>query len=162
VLLAAEGETTPEVRNWLLQECWPTEATQPRAVVGEAWAEAAFAALGGRLGAGVVAQRVRRLAFEGEHVVLETGRARGKLRARQSVRADRDAACWVTLAPEAETSDTRSAVHSRLKPFSAEALHEGHVQRWTPRLERFFGRSDIQRLLEEVKTAAGVTRLADA
>jgi electron transfer flavoprotein alpha subunit len=36
-----------------------------------------------------------------------------------------------------------------------------NVQRWTPRLERFLGKSEIQQLLDEVKEEIGVARLAD-
>jgi len=163
LLAVGDAEGPVEARGRALQECWPQEAGRPRVVVGEPWTEAAFAALGGRSAAGtVVAQRVRRLAFEGEHVLLETGRARGKLWARQTVNSDAEASCFITLATEAEMADNRSAVMNRIKPFSSEVLQEGRVQRWAPRLERFYGRADIQRLLEEVKTATGVERLSDA
>jgi electron transfer flavoprotein alpha subunit len=36
------------------------------------------------------------------------------------------------------------------------------VERWAPPLELFYGRDDIQRLLEEVKQETGVVRLGDA
>jgi electron transfer flavoprotein alpha subunit len=36
------------------------------------------------------------------------------------------------------------------------------VRRWAPHLERFYGRADIRRLLEELKQGAGVVRLSDA
>ena len=76
----------------------------------------------------MVAERVRRLAFEGDLVLLETSRERGKLVARQTVPGGTEAPCWITLAPEAEIVDNRSAVMGRLKPFKAEALQEGRVR----------------------------------
>jgi electron transfer flavoprotein alpha subunit len=164
VLLALPEAAGPvEVRNRLLRACWPAEGPQPRMIVGESWAESAFVALAARSGPGAMAaERVRRVAFEGDHVLLETGRARGKLRVLQSVESGRESTCWVTLAAEAEISDNRSALMSRLKPFSAGALQEGHVQRWTPALDRVRGSADMQRLLQEVKTAAGVDNLSEA
>jgi electron transfer flavoprotein alpha subunit len=36
------------------------------------------------------------------------------------------------------------------------------VQRWSPRLERFYGRADIQQLLQDVQAETGIPRLADA
>lgn len=36
------------------------------------------------------------------------------------------------------------------------------VERWAPRLERFYGRSDVRRLLEELKHETGVVRLSDS
>jgi electron transfer flavoprotein-quinone oxidoreductase len=159
VLLPAD--TT--VRSQVLLECWPATATPLRAVVGEPWAEPAFAALAGRASPeAFVALRVRRLAFEGDLVLLETGRARGKVLARQVVPSGGEGTRWVTLTAKAEVSDNRSAVMSRLKPFSAGALQEGRVQRWSPRLERFYGRADIRQLLQDVRAEVGIPRLADA
>jgi alkylation response protein AidB-like acyl-CoA dehydrogenase/flavin-dependent dehydrogenase/ferredoxin-like protein FixX len=163
LLVAAEAEGTPEVRGRLLQECWPTEGPQPRVVVGEPWMEVACAALSSRgCTAAIVAERVRRLVFEGDQVVLETDRSRGKVRVRQALGTGLETACWLTLAAEAEVIDNRSGMMSRLKPFSSGALVEGRVWRWTPRLDRFHGRAEIQRLLEEVKSAAGVVHLSEA
>jgi len=163
VLLPSDEGASPAVRSQLLTECWPTPTTPFRAVVGEPWTEPAFAALTGRAsGEAFVALRVRRLAFEGDLVLLETGRARGKMLVRQVVPSGGETTRWVTLTASAEVSDNRSAVMSRLKTFSAEAFKEGRVQRWLPRLERFYGRADIQRLLQDLKAETGITRLADA
>ena len=70
--------------------------------------------------------------------------------------------CFVSLAGELELSDNRSVVAGRLQPFKVGELREGPVWRWRPRLERFYGRDDIRRLLQEVQAEAGITRLADA
>ena len=109
-----------------------------------------------------LALRVRRLAFEGDLMLLETSRDQGKVRARQVVPSGAEATRWIGLTAAAKVIDNRSAVMSRLKPFSATALQEGHVQRWRPRLERLYGRADIQRLLQDLKTAVNLARLADA
>jgi electron transfer flavoprotein alpha subunit len=36
------------------------------------------------------------------------------------------------------------------------------LQRWRPRLQRFYSRADVQELVRELKQASGVVRLADA
>ena len=80
--------------------------------------------LGSRcLPAGVVAERVRRLAFEGDLVLLETSRERGKLVARQTVPGGTERPL-ITPVPEAEIVDNRPAVMGRLKPFKAESVRK--------------------------------------
>ncbi len=162
LLVLGDAEADPEARGRALQACWPSDET-PRILVGEPWTETAFAALAGRSPAGTrVVQRIRRLAFEGDKLLLETNQARGKLTARQYLDADADAATFLTLTAEAEMMDNRSTALSRLKPFHPGALHEGQLRRWTPSLDRFYSQADIRRLLEEVKAATGLVRLSDA
>jgi len=134
-------------------ECWPDLVAAPRLVVGEPWTGPALAALGCRPKTrGTVALGVRHLAADGEGLVLETSRARGKLAVRQTISADVDVPCWVALG-EAATVDA---------PEPAGYPGILRVQRWTPRLERFYGRAEIQRLLDELKQATGSARLTDA
>jgi hypothetical protein len=156
VCLLATEHATPEVRARLLRECWPQGPDRPRVVVGEPWTEPAMVSLAlaerDESSPYLLALRVRRLNGEGERVVLETVRAQGKLVARQTVSPRADTSCWIGLTAEMEVGEIPSLPE-------AEA---GKVWRWSPRLERFFGREEIQRLLDEVKTEAGVARLADA
>jgi electron transfer flavoprotein alpha subunit len=84
------------------------------------------------------------------------------VQARQIIAASSPAPSFVALAGEVQLNDNRSVVAGRLKPFKAGELHEGRVWRWRPRLERFYGRDDIQRLLQDLQTEMGLTRLADA
>jgi electron transfer flavoprotein alpha subunit len=163
LLPAAEASASAEVRSRLLADIWPSATTQLKGVVSEPWAELAFAALAGRATpADVVALRVRRFAYEADQIVLDTAQARGKLLARQTLLSGEPQTRWVTLLADAEIVDNRSAILGRLKPFTAGALQEGRVERWSPRLERFYGRREIVRLLEEVKSAVGVAHLGDA
>src|SRR5205807_922010 len=99
-----------------------------------------------------VALRVRRLRCEEGDTVCETSRGRGKLSAQQRVDAEDGETVWIALAGEVE-----------VQPDVA-LPQEGtpRVRRWSPPLERFFGRNDIHRLLEEVKQETGLIRLADA
>jgi alkylation response protein AidB-like acyl-CoA dehydrogenase/flavin-dependent dehydrogenase/electron transfer flavoprotein alpha subunit/electron transfer flavoprotein alpha/beta subunit/ferredoxin-like protein FixX len=152
VLLAVDvAEQPADVRASLLAESWPELATPSVAVIGEAWTEAAFATLGSRPGkAGRIATRVRRLSCEAERVVLETGRVRGKLLARQTV--ETEPTTWISLLSDAEVEDA----------WPANRATATRVQRWKPRLERFFGRAEIRHLLDELKQEVGLTRLADA
>src|SRR5262249_11218884 len=84
--------------------------------------------------------------------VAETSQARGKLRTRQTLAPAPGHTCWVTLAEGAEVGPTRTlAERRRVK-----------IQRWAPRLERFYGRGDVRRLLDELKQTTGLVRLADA
>jgi electron transfer flavoprotein alpha subunit len=63
-----------------------------------------------------------------------------------------DSTYWVTLGTEVEI---------RGEPSSSPA-RTPRVERWSPRLERFYGGADIERLLGELKQEIGLTRLADA
>jgi hypothetical protein len=153
VLLSAPGTESAEVRSRLLRECWPRLGAAPGVVVGEPWADPAFAALALREDrGGVLVLGVRRLVREKGEVVLETARAGGRLRARQALPEAAARPWWLTLADGAE-----------VEGGCAEAVGAaGHVQRWAPRLERFYGRDDVQRVLNELKQEAGLTNLADA
>jgi electron transfer flavoprotein-quinone oxidoreductase len=151
VLMAvARAESVPEVRSRLLADCWP-EGMHPRAVVGETWATSAFIRLSaGQPAVQRLALGVRRLEAENGKVLLETGRSGGRLRARQTLVADEGEACWVTVLDDAEVADVL---------FPAGQVR---VQRWAPRLERFFGQAEVQQLLEELKKETGLVRLSDA
>ncbi|MBY0526414.1 MAG: FAD-binding protein [Gemmataceae bacterium] len=160
--VAAPGNSV-EVHSRFLAECWPTVGAQPRAVVGEPWTELAFAMLAGRsTPPDLVSARVRQFAFEGEHILLESARARGKLIARQVMPGDGDGTRWIVVAADAEVLDNRSAVMGRLKPFTREVLDEGRVLRWSARADRFYTRQDIQRLLKDIQAATGLVQLTDA
>jgi hypothetical protein len=150
------------VRGRLLRECWPAAGGAPRVVVGEAWAEGAFAGLANLAktdpsapAGDVLALRVRRLAQEGDHHVLETVRAQGKLRASERLALDPSETYWITLSADAEVGPLAPEPSDKIRAL-------GNVERWSPRLERFFGQNEIQRLLAEVKAEVGIARLADA
>jgi electron transfer flavoprotein alpha subunit len=153
VLLAADApEAAPEIKSRLLRECWSMLAVEPRVVVGEPWTEEAFASLSRRQPtSGMAALRVRRLALEEGYLVLESRRARGQLRLLQKVSDEVEATCWITLTAEADVSgEPRSAVV------------EPRVERWSPRLEGFYGGEEMRRLLDELKQETGLVRLTDA
>lgn len=154
VVLVPVADAAPEVKGRFLAECWPFARERFHAIVGEAWAESAFAALAAQAGEGaVLALRVRRLALsEPGKLTLETGRLRGKLLARQTWNGAETASRWLTLAPEAEITEERVV----------EKAGAGRVQRWSPSRARFPRLAEIQRLLEEAKQEAGLVRLADA
>src|SRR5204863_5237839 len=59
---------------------------------------------------------------------------------------------WIGLAPEA---DVGAATRAERQPVR-------RVECWSPRLERFYGRDDIRRLLKELKHDTGLVRLSDA
>jgi len=77
--------------------------------------------------------------------------AGGKLCLRETMSDEPDLTYWITITPETELSS--------LGPATPRALW---TPRWSPRLERFYARSDIQRLLDELKGEMGLVRLADA
>jgi electron transfer flavoprotein alpha subunit len=155
VLLTVGDEAGPnmEIRGQLLKECWRAGNLSCQLAVGEPWTETAFAALA------VTAEklvspailRVRRIVSQDGRVVLETFRAAGKLVARQPLPEGAGSPCWLTLTADAEVAEPTA------RPRAA-----GRVERWSPRLERFYGRGEIQRLLEELKQETGLVRLADA
>jgi alkylation response protein AidB-like acyl-CoA dehydrogenase/flavin-dependent dehydrogenase/ferredoxin-like protein FixX len=181
MLLAAGVENgVPEVQNRLLEESWSLLTTQPRAVVGEPWTEAAFAALSrpltlpsppeearvtdstlsprggeGRVrgrSRGVAALRIRRIAFEEHTLVVESIRARGKLRVRQALADEPGLTYWISLATEAEVNGEMGSSLSTTP----------RIQRWSPRLERFYEPGEIQHLLGELRQETELARLADA
>jgi electron transfer flavoprotein-quinone oxidoreductase len=154
LLSAAVDGASIEVKSRLLSECWPNLENEPRAVVGEAWTEAAFAALGSRQGKADAARalRIRRVDQANGLLSLETTRDRGRLRLRQTVDPLAQGTWWMSLAGEVEVGNGREVP-------PGEPLR---VQRWSARLERFYGRAEIQRLLDELKDETGLVRLADA
>lgn len=154
VLLPIERQApSTESIGRLLKESWPLLTTAPRAVVGEPWAEAAFAALSRRGPSGGAALlRVRRMVPEENGILLESFRARGRLRVQQTLPNESDGTCWISLAAEAEVSGEPSALPGT----------SPRIRRWVPRLERFYGPEDTQRLLGALKQETGLTRLGDA
>jgi electron transfer flavoprotein-quinone oxidoreductase len=153
VLWAAPGEgTSIEVNSRLVKECWSIAAPAPQIVVGEPWTEEPFAFLSRRPGkTGFAAFRVRRLTSREGQLVIGTSRARGKLRVIRAESGAPNLTSWITLATEAEIG---------LEP-SLPAASSSRIQRWAPRLERFYGQ-EIQRRLEEVREETGLATLADA
>lgn len=152
LLSAASAGESPEVDSRILFESWPALTVAPRAIIGEPWTEAAFAALAGRTTPPAsVALRVRNLHLQDGVLVLETSRARGKLHLQQALERSL-APYWIALSADTESE----AAHGKL----------GHgpdrVERWSPRLERFYAQSDIQDLLTELKKETSTVRLADA
>jgi electron transfer flavoprotein-quinone oxidoreductase len=153
-LLAADGaETSDEVRCRILAECWSGLENFPAAVVGEPWAEAGLAQLATASGeVDPIALRVRLLDRHQGRLVAEGLWARGKLRTRQTLTPRTGQTCWIGLSAEAEVG---AATPPERRPLR-------RVERWSPRLDRFYGRGDIQRLLAELKQDTGLVRLADA
>jgi alkylation response protein AidB-like acyl-CoA dehydrogenase/flavin-dependent dehydrogenase/electron transfer flavoprotein alpha subunit/ferredoxin-like protein FixX len=154
VLLSADRmETSSAVNSSLLKECWPILVGNPRAIVGEPWTEEAFGVLPRQNGkAGVAALRIRRVSLENDQVFLESAQARGKLRARLPMAWKQDEIWFITLTAGAETTG---------QPAIA-GVDQPRIERWAPRLERFYGRGEIQRLLDELKQETGLVSLADA
>jgi electron transfer flavoprotein alpha subunit len=62
-------------------------------------------------------------------------------------------ACWISL-----TADAEIGVSANALPGPASS----RIQRWSPRLERFYHQGELQRLLDELKQETGLARLADA
>ncbi|HLJ94710.1 MAG TPA: FAD-binding protein, partial [Gemmataceae bacterium] len=154
ILLAAGSENdVPEIKSRLLEESWSGVATKLRAVVGEPWAEGAFAALS-RHGQphGVAALRIRRVALEEQTVVLEAFQAGGKLVTQQTITDEPDLTYWITITADGDVKGGLAA--------DTEAVSQ--IQRWSPGMNRLYGQRDIQRLLDEVKQEIGIARLADA
>jgi electron transfer flavoprotein alpha subunit len=152
VLVPVAAGAPEEVRARLLAELWPRLGVAPPAVVGEPWAEPALVALGGRaLGRDRVLTRVQDLDRREGRLAAETSRLGGKVRCRQPVALRPGATCWLTLAADARVG--------AVSPPDGKGFR---VQRWSPPLERFYGRDDVRRLLQELKQEAGVTRLGDA
>jgi alkylation response protein AidB-like acyl-CoA dehydrogenase/flavin-dependent dehydrogenase/electron transfer flavoprotein alpha/beta subunit/ferredoxin-like protein FixX len=152
LFVAEPASDLAEVRGRLLRDFWPKAAPRPGAVVGEPWTEMAFAALSTRIaGAGTFAARIRRLGRDGDVIVAETLRVRGKLRAVQRLEPATDRTCWLTLAADAEVA----------APLG-DAMPTGKVERWQPVLEQRTGHEEILRMLDEARAEVNVGRLADA
>lgn len=153
-ILAVEGaEASDEVRCRVLAECWSGLENFPAAVVGEPWSESALAQLATASGeVDPIALRVRLLDRHQGRLVAEGLWARGKLRTRQTLTPRAGQTCWIGLAADGEVGAA--------SPPERRALRQ--VERWSPRLERFYGRGDVQRLLAELKRDTGLVRLPDA
>jgi hypothetical protein len=153
-ILAVDGaETSDEVRCRLVAECWSGLENFPAAVVGEPWTEACLAQLATASGeVDPLALHVRLLDRHQGRLVAEGLLARGKLRTRQALAPTMGQTCWIGLSAEAEVG---AATPPERRPLR-------HVERWAPRLERFYGRGDIQHLLAELKQDTGLVRLPDA
>jgi electron transfer flavoprotein-quinone oxidoreductase len=143
---------SPEIRARLLAQSWPELTVAPRAIVGEPWTEGAFAALAYRPGkGGTLALRVWRVEWEDGQLALQTSRSANKLAVRQIVDLNGTGTCWLSVTEDVEIGGAIAGGRGAFR-----------VQRWTPRLERFFGQADIQLLLRELKQETGQARLADA
>jgi electron transfer flavoprotein-quinone oxidoreductase len=152
VLVLPGAEVSDEVRSRLLEECW-SGLKAPIAVIGEPWTEGAWARLSCRAQhAEPTALKVHSLAQKDGQLIVQTQRHRGKLRVRQMLRLPSGQTTWIALDAEAEVSPGRTQ-----HPVSS-----FRVVRWAPSLNRFYSRSDIQRLLDEVKEETGLERLSDA
>jgi alkylation response protein AidB-like acyl-CoA dehydrogenase/flavin-dependent dehydrogenase/ferredoxin-like protein FixX len=151
VLLVAGPSECREVAGGLLGESLKSLPLPPRVWVGEAWAEVAFGPLGQRSPAGT-AFRLLRVSGTGEHLILESARAGGKLAVQQMVSQETGVPGWITLADNAEVT----------RPIQQHALAEAAVERWHPRFERVCSRDDIRQLVEELPRQTGLNRLTDA
>jgi alkylation response protein AidB-like acyl-CoA dehydrogenase/flavin-dependent dehydrogenase/electron transfer flavoprotein alpha subunit/electron transfer flavoprotein alpha/beta subunit/ferredoxin-like protein FixX len=154
LLCVREGKvSSPDVNRWMLKGCWRHLNIKPRIVVGEPWSEGALMYLSRHTGMkSVTAFRVRRVDVRKERAILESRRATGKLRVEEELSYEPGCTWWITVAPEAEI-DADPVAGSGAPP---------RAQRWTPRLERLYGRHEIDRLLEDVQQEAKLVRLADA
>jgi alkylation response protein AidB-like acyl-CoA dehydrogenase/flavin-dependent dehydrogenase/electron transfer flavoprotein alpha/beta subunit/ferredoxin-like protein FixX len=152
LLSVASTNTTPELTSRLLVESWPKDG-RPMVVVGEHWTESAFVALARcRRKPAMLALRVSRLSSGADGLLaLETSRAGGALRIRQTIDPEAEGDSWISLVEGAEVVGS-----SHPLPGSV------HVRRCTPRLERFYALPDVQGLLQELKRQSGVVRLSDA
>jgi alkylation response protein AidB-like acyl-CoA dehydrogenase len=154
VLLAVRAAAdSPEIFGRLLEQSWSYLTVKPRAVLGEPWTEETFLSLSRRgKPSALAALRIRRIVLEEHAIVLESFRAGGKLRVRQALADDPRFTHWISLAADAEVSGETISI----PPTPT------RIQRWSPRLERFYGSGDMQNLLGELKQETGLTRLADA
>jgi electron transfer flavoprotein alpha subunit len=149
----AGAEKSDEVKNHLLAEGLSRLPALPTAVLGEPWAEPAFVKLTTHAKqAGEIICQVHSLGEDNGQLILQTQRARGKLRVLQARRLKAGKTCWISLAEDFDTAEA---------PVEASG-QTPDVERWTPLLEGFYGRGDIQRLLDELKQETGLVRLADA
>ena len=97
--------------------------------------------------------------IESNQLRVETLRASGKLRLRETIACHSRPTWWITLAPESEIT----AVSPGGLQVSARGMQkEVRVERWALKNERWYGRADMQPLLEDLKKEAGVVRLTDA
>ena len=153
-LLAAEGvDSSDEIRCRLLAECWSGLESIPAAVVGEHWCETALVALATASGdVDPIAVRVRVLDRLHGRLVAEGSCAGGKLKTQQTLMAAAGKTVWIGLSGDVEIGAAAPAEQRPLR----------RVERWSPRLERFYGQGDMQRLLQDLKKDSGLVRLSDA
>ncbi len=156
ITLVPAESTSEEIRARLLADIWPEFTSPPRVVIGEPWLESAFARLTGRTRQnGSTVLRVRGLKQANGTLVVSTTRDGGKLTLRQTLTEPMAGhplpAYWMSLAAGADVAFV--AVKSHREP---------QVRRWSPRLDRFYGQRDIQRLVAELKQTTGLIRLSDA
>jgi electron transfer flavoprotein-quinone oxidoreductase len=149
----------PDLTSMVLRETYSDLGVEPRALVGEPWCEDAFAALGLRSGTeNELALRVCGLEACQANVYLETSRAGGKLRAHRMFKSEPGTTWWITISPDARIDPGAEQVPVRDGARQSTA----RVQRWAPRLDRFYGQGSIRLLLEELKEEITPARLSDA
>jgi electron transfer flavoprotein alpha subunit len=70
---------------------------------------------------------------------------------------------WISATEDVEVAvTTETAANGTGISGSATQEKDLAVQRWSPRLDKLFGSSDMRRLLAELKEETGLVRLADA
>jgi electron transfer flavoprotein-quinone oxidoreductase len=167
LLVAPGAAASDEVKARVLAECWAGRPDYPAAVVAEPWAEEGLANLAARGGqVAEVALRVRSLERERGRLVAENA-WQGKLRAREVLTPTPGRTCWVGVSAEVEVGAVSPPLTLPSPPWEEASVRRAgprppRVRRWAPRLESFYGRGDVRRLLEELKQGAGVARLSDA
>jgi electron transfer flavoprotein-quinone oxidoreductase len=152
VLIATPAaELSDSVRTQWMVDGWPRGLFFSGVVIGEHWTEAAFPYLAGRERyPSSLNLRVREIKYDQSKIQLITSRARGKLQARHILELRHGETSWISLTSESKVGIGFAPVR---KPI--------HIQRWRPNCEPFFTKREVQRLLDEVKAAVGITRLAD-
>jgi electron transfer flavoprotein-quinone oxidoreductase len=152
VVLPGAGSADDGCQQPLVQALGNMPA-RPLAVVGEAWTESAFArlALQADHTRGVVT-RVRGLVEERGRLVLETARAGGKLRVRQTRTLQTGQTLWISLAEDAPVQEAAK------QPVSAEPV----IERWAPRPGRAWAPDDLDQVLTDLRQDTGLTSLRDA
>lgn len=155
ILVPIDTSYPDEVKNRLLVESVRQMGGGLRALVGEPWTEPALAALfssvRGEVGNRRLFVRVLELDRRQGQLVLDTARVGGKVHCQQVLAPEPNAIWWLGLAEEAEVAGVPASRSTSTR-----------LLRWLPALTDFYGRDDIQRLLAEVKQAAGLVRLSDA
>jgi len=124
----------------------------PRAVIGESWAEGAFAELSRSRSQDALVLRVHHVDVSEAGWMLETRRFAGKVAVQQSIFDPFNQRIWLTV--------TDKVVVTGVDAQPASATSE--VVRLPLNHAGFYQRDDIRRLIDEVKQAVGVVRLADA
>jgi electron transfer flavoprotein alpha subunit len=153
ILLPDHGDGSDMSWNRLLGAALAEVAVPPLAVVGEPWTGPPFARLAARDNyAGGLAAQVHCLNEQDGRFVLETVRARGKLRTRQTRTLQAGRTLWITLAEDAPVIPVPSGTLPALP----------RVERWTPRPKEVYGRDSVDRLVRDLQNETGLTSLRDA